>query len=144
MGSYGRLKRQKRGIFPPFWVKIQTQFLDQLWWDFLTSCKRTIFWRFPKQISALIDKWFWSYSCLCYQKGVYLPVLGWKIKLNFLSYFDGIFLHHVKELGFFDDSKTSLSPNRSSVLKLLPFHVAEKEYICSFFIKIRTQFSEHL
>jgi hypothetical protein len=32
------------------------------------------------------------------EKGVYLLFFGTKFKLNFLSNFDGIFLHHMKEL----------------------------------------------
>jgi hypothetical protein len=34
------------------------------------------------------------------KKSVYLPFLESKFKLNFLGNFDGIFLHHVKELFF--------------------------------------------
>jgi hypothetical protein len=59
----------------------------------------------PKTISALTDKHFQSYGILGGQKGVYLPFYGSKFKLNFLSSFDGIFLHHVKEIVFVGSPK---------------------------------------
>jgi hypothetical protein len=39
-------------------------------------------------------------AVLSSQKGVYLPFLGSKFKINYLGLFDGIFLHQVKELNF--------------------------------------------
>jgi hypothetical protein len=39
------------------------------------------------------------------KKGVYLPFFGSKFKLNFLTNFKRIFLHHVKELFSFNFPK---------------------------------------
>jgi hypothetical protein len=55
----------------------------------------------PLQISALRDKRFWSYGRLKRPKRDIFAVFLSKFKLNFLSIFDGIGLHQVKELVFF-------------------------------------------
>jgi hypothetical protein len=54
------------------------------------------------------------------KKGVYLPLFGSKFKHNFMSNFDGIFLHHVENL-FYEVPKKHFSPNGQAVLKLWLF-----------------------
>ena len=142
--SYGRFKRPKRGIFALFWVKIQTHISEQLWWDFFTSCERTIFLRFPKKISALTDERFWSYGRSKRPKRGIFALFWVKNQTQFSEqlwwdFFTScertIFLRFPKKISAITDKRFGSYDH---------FKRPKRGIFARFWVKIQNQFSEQL
>jgi hypothetical protein len=89
------LSGPKRGIYGCFFSKTENQLFEHF------QSPRNILLRIPCKISALTDKWFLSYGRFKRPKKGYLwQFFGVKLKINFLSIFEGIFSTKSKNFFF--------------------------------------------